>query len=175
MHAKWIFVKCVNAKREQKLHELICDLNEPHRSLREEPDATHILSGIWLGNATAAHNFKFMQFQKINDIINVTPDIPNLFDSVQYYRFPIRDETMERNAALHALDVGADIIHKCVTKHRPVLIHCKRGHHRSATVIVYYLMKYRGLALADAIHLIKQKRPGSFRRLTRFLQFLIHA
>lgn len=175
MRAKWIFVKYANAKHEQELHELICDLNDSQQTQREEPDATHILSGIWLGNATAAQNFKFMQFQKISDIINVTPDIPNLFDSVQYYRFPIRDETMERDAALHALDIGADIIHKCVIEHRPVLIHCKRGHHRSATIIVYYLMKYRGLTMAEAIYLIKQKRPASFRRLTRFLQFLIHA
>jgi protein-tyrosine phosphatase len=107
------------------------------------------------------------------NIMNVTPDGSDNFNFITYHRYAIRDETLNKRLAHNILDSGAAIINKCVLENRPILIHCKRGHHRSATIVAYYLMKYLSFDLSQAIVFIKKKRPSAFRRITHFLQFLV--
>uniref|UniRef100_A0A6C0CCD6 Tyrosine specific protein phosphatases domain-containing protein n=1 Tax=viral metagenome TaxID=1070528 RepID=A0A6C0CCD6_9ZZZZ len=176
MHTSWEFVKNPNTEYYRTMriiNDLICQLNYLSDKIHREPNATHILNNIWLGNMEAACDFNFVTKNKIMDIMNVTPDGFDNFGFITYHRYPIKDENINKNLAHRALDTGAAIIHKCVRENRPILIHCKRGHHRSATIIMYYLMKYLSFDLSQAIIFIKRKRPKSFRRVTHFLQFLV--
>jgi hypothetical protein len=176
MHANWEFIKNPNDDYYRALriiHDLICRLNYLSNRINYESNATYILNNIWLGNANAACDFNFVTKNKIMNIMNVTPDGSDNFNFITYHRYAIRDETLNKRLAHNILDSGAAIINKCVLENRPILIHCKRGHHRSATIVAYYLMKYLSFDLSQAIVFIKKKRPSAFRRITHFLQFLV--
>jgi len=71
------------------------------------------------------------------------------------------------------IEQGADAINKAVSENSIVLVHCKRGHHRSATIVAFYLMKYKNMSLVDAIFFIKKSRPTAFRKMTCMLETLI--
>ena len=139
-----------------------------------EADATMILNNIWLGNCIVAHDYHFVRLKQIKYIINATNDIQNKFQSVtSYINFSLRDDDACEFNFMNEINYCADIINKAVSENSAILIHCKRGHHRSASIVAYYLMKYHNMALIDAIYLIKSLRPTTFRRMTCMMKTLI--
>lgn len=60
---------------------------------------------------------------------------------------------------VHQLDMGTAIINEAVENDRKVYIHCRNGHGRSPTLIAAYLVRYKGMSVADALGLLKEKRP----------------
>lgn len=40
-----------------------------------------------------------------------------------------------------------------------MFVHCVQGRSRSATMVLAYLMKYRGMSLNDSFKFVKEKRP----------------
>jgi protein-tyrosine phosphatase len=169
----WKFIKNDNFEKNkilQQINYLICNL---HYNRLFDYNVDYISNNIWLGNKYIANDFNFLIRNGIKHIINVTTEIPNYFDFIKYYNIPIQDKTLNKNIAINALEYGSKIIHQCVSLQLPILIHCKRGHHRSATVLIYYFIKYRSFKLIDAMKFIKEKRPLCFRRMTNFLYFLL--
>ena len=140
---------------------------------RPEPDATMILSGIWLGNCIAAHDSNFVRSKNIKYIINATDVVPNKFQSITYVKFSIRDDDACQENLLESINYCADIIHKAKSENNAILIHCKKGHHRSAAIVAFYLMKYHNISLIDAVYMIKSFRPTTFVRMTCMLKSLI--
>lgn len=138
-----------------------------------EADANLLFDYVWLGNYRVADDFNFVTDNRIRHIINATYDIPNSFAFINYTTFSIQDQDACNQSILDMLDQGADIINSAIIKKQSILVHCKRGHHRSASIIAFYLMKYYNMSLGDAIYFIKCKRPTAFRRMTCMLQTLI--
>jgi hypothetical protein len=136
-----------------------------------------IMDSLWLGNAESAHNIKFIFYNKIKYIINVTKEIQDKFThvkSITYIRLPMNDSDACKEKLLSVMEKGADHINDIITSQFSVLVHCKRGHHRSASIVALYLMKYYRMPLLDAIQLIKKIRPSTFRRMTCMLRSLIY-
>jgi atypical dual specificity phosphatase len=62
------------------------------------------------------------------------------------------------------LDSAADWIHAALANEdfqSNVLIHCRWGKSRSVALLLGYLMKYRGMALSDALAFVQAKREIS--------------
>lgn len=142
--------------------------NEP--KCKDEFNAIEIIPKLWLGDMNSAHNEKFIKTNNIKYIINITPDIENKFKNVRYIRIPLRDKDVcERDIGYAKIkkmfDQTSDFIHNAVKKDN-ILIHCKRGHHRSASLIVAYLMKYKDISYIDAMVYINNIRPCALRRKT---------
>lgn len=57
------------------------------------------------------------------------------------------------------IERAIDFIHENVEQRRAVYVHCKAGRGRSTTVVICYLVKYRGLSPVDAFNYIRSKRP----------------
>lgn len=55
-------------------------------------------------------------------------------------------------------DQAADYLdqHLSITN---VLVHCMAGVSRSVSLVIAYLMKYRGMRFEDALNLIRSRRP----------------
>lgn len=138
-----------------------------------EDDANMILDLIYLGNQYVAHDINFIIAYGIKNVINVSNGVPNIFPFVSYMTSYLKDEDACRMNTLPLMEEGADLINQSVSQNAPILIHCKRGHHRSASIIAFYLMKYHQLSLYDAVYLIKKCRPTAFRRMTCMLKTLI--
>ena len=170
---------------QQKIGQLVKDINDiivnfNDKSLNDlasknlnQPDANLIMDNIWLGNSNVAQDFNFVTSKKINTIINVTKDISNYFDFIEYINYYIRDDDACQINLFYVMEEGAKIINDTISNGKTILIHCKRGHHRSACIVAFYLMKYHNISLICAIKIIKNIRPNAFRRITCMLQQLI--
>lgn len=155
----------------KKINKIISTL---HRTDTLEPDANLILKGsLWLGNLRVAHDPRFIGRKRIRYIVNATKNTQNVFPFIRYFVFPFRDIDMRYQNLLPMMENGADAIHRAVSSGSTILVHCKNGHHRSASIVALYLMKYHGMTLVDAIMFIKKKRPGTFDRMTYILRALI--
>ena len=153
----------------RKLNEIIINCSLPKGT---ETNANQITNLVWLGNAKAAHDFNFIYRNKIHHIINLTPNIPNKFHFINYQTFPIKDYEACLVDLYKLMETAADLINTAVSENKAVLVHCKKGHHRSASIIALYLMKYHNMSLVDAVYYIKRIRPTSFRRMNCMLKTL---
>jgi len=59
------------------------------------------------------------------------------------------------------LDIGSSTINDSVEAGKTVYVHCKNGHGRSPSVVVAYLIRFKGHTVPDALSLIEEKRPES--------------
>lgn len=163
---------------EQKIGKLITNINEVIVKYSEkkgsEADANLIINNIWLGNQIAAHDLNFVTSKFIKNVINVSDDVPNKFDFLDYYSCSIKDSDTCYKNIINVLEKGAEIINYSVKNNNKILVHCKRGHHRSASIVAFYLMKYHNMSLIDAIYVIKNSRPTAFRRINCMMQSLIN-
>lgn len=142
--------------------------------ISDEPDCSRVLGNVWLGNHVTSGDALFVNFQKITRIINVTVEIPNKLVGIKYTNLLMSEKENCNETFGKALHVGADIIHYETINYRNILVHCKRGHHRSASIIAFYLMKYHGMSVVDAISYVKRYRPNSFRRITCMVKYMIN-
>jgi hypothetical protein len=172
----WYFKKLTS--EEKKLGQIYKQINNIITTFPNnkeiESHADLLFDSVWLGNINAANNLNFLIDNEIKYIINITCDISNKYSFIEYTTFPISDIDACNKNYINIMDKGADIINQAVVKNKPILIHCKRGHHRSASVIAFYLMKYHNISLANAILTIKKIRPKTFRRITCMLKTLIY-
>jgi len=135
-----------------------------------ENDVDVIIPNLWLGNTVAALNEDFIKKNNIKYIVNVTEVVPCPFKYVTYYHVPIKDKKMcddeSRDIMLHYIDNAVDFINEGLCKNVGVLVHCKRGHHRSAGMVLAFLMKYLHIGFLPASIYIKNIRPFSLERKT---------
>ncbi|HWX40679.1 MAG TPA: dual specificity protein phosphatase [Blastocatellia bacterium] len=93
-------------------------------------------------------------FDMDGDLDIGVPTVPN---HMLYVYFPIYDEELPDLEKLHAIArLGAALIG---TGHR-VLSHCGMGLNRSA-LMAGLILTYLGMPGADAVDLLRQKRPGA--------------
>ena len=155
----------------RKINNLIIFYSEPRGT---EDEANLILRNIWIGNWKSAYNYDFINRCRIEEIINATAYIPNKWKFIKYTTFDLHDKDGCTINLIDIINIGAEQIHKAVSSNKAILVHCKNGHHRSASIIALYLMKYHKMPLVDAIYFIKARRPTAFRRMTCLLQTLIY-
>ncbi len=96
------------------------------------------------------HNFEAIVNMRAEHQDTFTPPLPKA-----YLWIPIEDHT---NPAPEQLLMGAQFINTNVKAGYKLLIHCKMGIHRSATMAVAYLM-YTGLSKDEAIRKLAEKGP----------------
>lgn len=142
---------------------------------QEETNCNEIISGLWLGNQHIALDETFINEQLILSVVNITDCVPNNFSHINYIHFPIKDcqACESKETSIQILKQGAEFVNQELKKGQNVLVHCKKGHHRSACIIAFYLMIYHRMSLIDAVRLIKKVRPSAFKRMTCLLQILL--
>ena len=128
---------------------------------------SQITENIFLGNDNNAQDREFITNNEIQLIINVTNNIPNHFNDIEYLNLKIEDSIEENIYNRFSL-----IIDKMNTT-KKLLIHCNRGKSRSASFVLAYLMKYMGMDLKTAYEYIKLRRDIQpniefFRQLTDY-------
>lgn len=59
-------------------------------------------------------------------------------------------------------DLVANWVNEQVKAGRTVLIHCVAGHSRSVTLLLYYMLRYRGLkSVKKALEFVQERRPSA--------------
>lgn len=134
-----------------------------------------------MGNATHSEDSTALKKYNIQYVLNVTPDLPNVFEStggMRYLQIPITDHWTQ-DLSVHfpnAISFIGKSYPDFVTPHTilmcpvqfsdearsngaSVLVHCLAGVSRSVTVTLAYLMHARSLCLNDAFALVRSRKP----------------
>ncbi|CAH6421802.1 Dual specificity protein phosphatase [uncultured virus] len=127
-----------------------------------------IIPGLWLGDYKSAFDKKLLEDKKINYIIRVMPDFDETerFSDIKYIQIPIKD----KNVCIKNLNLLFELINFFIKylleNKKNVLIHCKRGHHRSAVIVASFLIKFLNIEYINSIAYINSIRPCALRRDT---------
>lgn len=138
------------------------------------PSANLILPGLWLGNYHVALDCRFLKTYHIDTIINVTRETPCPYRNIVYLRIPIKDKCFchyYKPKIFDVIDYAADFIATRLNFGN-VLVHCKQGHHRSAGMIMAYLIKYHGMNFRQSLNYVQRRRPSALKRKTCLLQWI---
>lgn len=127
---------------------------------------SHIIDNIYLGSAFNAASYYDLKDNNIKMIINVTKEISKYYPGeFEYYNCDIYDNNME--SIEQYLEEAYQQI-KNFQKNNTggnILVHCYMGASRSATIVLYYLMKEMKNADGnlvthkEALEYLKTKRP----------------
>ncbi|ETN64556.1 dual specificity phosphatase [Anopheles darlingi] len=121
-----------------------------------------ILPGLFLGNASHSEDLKSLKKYNIKYILNVTPDLPNVFErdgQIHYLQIPITDHWSQASDLANHFPDAIKFIDEARSKGCGVLVHCLAGVSRSVTVTLAYLMFARTLSLNDAFLLVRSRKP----------------
>lgn len=135
-----------------------------------ENDVDLIIPNLWLGNKKAALDESFIRSANIKYVVNVTDGIHCPFTFITYYHVPIKDKRMcnpeSREVMYKYIDTSLEFILKGLQENVGVLVHCRKGHHRSANIVLIFLMKYLGIGYIPGTIYINNIRPYSLKRNT---------
>jgi hypothetical protein len=143
-----------------------------------ENDVDLIIPNLWLGNKQAALDEDFIKNNNIKHVVNVTDGIHCPFSFVTYLHIPIKDKKMcdiqSKDAMIQYIDVAMKFILRALQNNEGVLVHCRKGHHRSANIVVIFLMKYLKFGYIPSIIYINNIRPYALRRKTCINKWLLN-
>lgn len=118
---------------------------------------TEIFEYLYLGSEWNASNLEELKFNGVGHILNVTREIDNFFPGMfDYSNIRVYDD--ETTQMLQYWDKTYKYIAKVKNKGSKVLVHCKMGISRSASVVIAYVMKAYDWNLNKALEFVKNKR-----------------
>ncbi|XP_044753553.1 dual specificity protein phosphatase Mpk3 [Coccinella septempunctata] len=148
-----------NSSTESSDTDERCDSSLGLEDDREFP--VEILPYLFLGNANNSEDSQALARHSIQYILNVTSDLPNVFEdqgSIKYMQIPITDH-WSQNLASH-FPKAIEFIEEARSRQKGVLVHCLAGISRSVTITVAYLMYKCSLNLNDAFNLVRSRKSN---------------
>ena len=138
-------------------------LNNIFKYLNLSNDYDLIIPHIYIGNSNSSLNKNFIEKKNIKLIVNCTKDLKFIkSENLEKVRIPIDDNRIfKNNDILKYLDV-LNTIHDYREKKENILIHCRVGSQRSATIILLYLIKKLNYSYNEGYNILKIKRPICF-------------
>ncbi|XP_063992027.1 dual specificity protein phosphatase Mpk3 isoform X2 [Diachasmimorpha longicaudata] len=120
-----------------------------------------ILPHLYLGNAANSEDHEALTRHRIQYILNVTPDLPNVFESagaIKYMQIPISDHWSQNLASFFPQAI--QFIEEARNSDKGILVHCLAGVSRSVTITIAYLMHKCNLSLNDAFNLVRSRKSN---------------
>tara|TARA_B110000208_G_C11583781_1_gene363558 strand:- start:171 stop:728 length:558 start_codon:yes stop_codon:yes gene_type:complete len=118
-------------------------------------DCNFIIDNIYLGSSYNASNKLLLEYYEIKSIVNATANIPNFFENeIDYFNININDNG-EDIFTKENLENSYNFICSQPTN---VLVHCVFGRSRSATIVLYYLIRKYKYTIEEALLFLKNKR-----------------
>jgi len=123
-------------------------------------DVTEILPRLWLGNKKSANDIRFLKKYNITNVLTVYEDEDAIakYSGIKYLVIPIRDHQTCNVNFNSTYQLTGEFI-KNALNDGSILVHCKKGHHRSAAVVAAYMIKHLKINPTDAILYINRRRP----------------
>ena len=115
----------------------------------------HIMDNIYLGDFRTADNIDILKEHNITHIINCAFNLPNKYpEQITYKRLELRDETDQ--PIIEKLEEAYQFIKE--NKDKNIFVHCVFGKSRSASVVIFYIMKEKKLNFNEAKNFVKNIR-----------------
>lgn len=125
--------------------------------------AKQIIPNLWIGSERDAMSASFFKKHTIRLVVNATANIPfGEHADAGRYRIPVDDHPDENEVMLRHLPIVVPLIDDVLRHGHGVLVHCRAGMQRSATVVAAYLMWKRGLTTDQALEFINKRKHETF-------------
>lgn len=117
-----------------------------------------VLDWLYLGGFKEASDTNWLVQNKISCVLNVASGTKDLQypEHIDVMRVPIRDDPKEQIGQY--LEFGYIYLDLARLLRKKVLVHCVAGISRSATFVIYYLMRSKNMSLSNAYNLVKLRR-----------------
>jgi len=127
-------------------------------------NAHQIDINVYIGNSNSAQDWDWLKSQRITCIVNTAEEIPNYFSDqgLRYLNLSLKDNPTPGGEDLFQVLERTYRYIAGVIKFDPntkILVHCHMGKSRSASIVIYYLMRSRGWGYDEALEFAKSKRP----------------
>tara|TARA_E500000178_G_scaffold351715_1_gene413459 strand:- start:661 stop:1155 length:495 start_codon:yes stop_codon:yes gene_type:complete len=125
-------------------------------------DYNKIINNLYVGNYKSCQN-DIITKENFEVIINCTPNLPFHSENTHNYRLNVKDN-ISYNSNIIILKKSIKLlplIHQNI-HNKKILIHCRAGQQRSATLATMYLMKYHNMSAEKAKIFVREKRPNAF-------------
>lgn len=125
------------------------------KSILEIEKLTEVVPGLYISSISCMDD-NILKDQGINNTISVTKNPPKVNNNINRMYILIND-THDEDIDDY-FNQSYDFIESCLNKNEKVLVHCKIGMSRSATIIISYLMRKYNLSLDESLKFLKEKR-----------------
>jgi protein-tyrosine phosphatase len=116
-----------------------------------------ICDGIYLGPASVSQMLAPLQDAGITHVLNVTDTEPCAFPQhFKYFTVPVQDTSTERLEPFFA--AAFSFMSRAVAGGGKVFIHCVQGVSRSASMVLYFMMRSLDMSLLDAFKQVRDAR-----------------
>lgn len=119
-----------------------------------------IMTNLYLGGVGAAADTQLLVQQGISAVVCCVRELEfptrEFSDKLVYCRVDVED--MGREPIELYFPEATEFIHSWISRELPVLVHCRAGVSRSASVVIAYLMTYHSLSLKEAFFLVRSRR-----------------
>ncbi len=120
--------------------------------------------GLYIGDHRIARDHDALRYLGITHIVNAAREMPDSFPrNFHYHRCQLEDR-VSREVLLGALEPSFRYIQNLMS-YRPssgekpcILVHCYAGMSRSASIVIYYLMRSRRWSFDAAFSYLKARR-----------------
>ena len=132
----------------------------------KEDDSEHIAQieqQLFVGDMWSTRQ-NILEKYKIGCLISVgmMPMKNDYLNSIEHEYFQIDDYASQaEKMKTEVIPKALEIMNKAIKEGKNVCCHCDAGKSRSVTVVIAYLMKYKGLTFENAFKLVTTKRRGA--------------
>ena len=114
-----------------------------------------IVDNLFLGDFRAADDIGILRKNNISNIINCAFNLPNKFPKeITYINLNLMDET--KQPLIKSMEDAYKFIKD--NKDKKILVHCVYGKSRSASVIIFYLIKEKKMSFQEAKEFVRKIR-----------------
>ena len=126
-------------------------------SLGQEEDSMHyILDNLYLGDVLAAENETYLKTFNISVVINCAYEYISDYEDLKAYQLNLTDHYPQQLFPLF------EIVYRVIkryNKNNKMLIHCMSGASRSASLVIFYIMKEKKWDYDKCFEYVQKIRP----------------
>jgi len=115
---------------------------------------------IWIGSYADSNNKQFLNERRIKYILCCGEEFIKPIDMDTWYRIPVVDNKADDKTLEQFMEGAAKLDEWTKEGHR-VMVHCMAGVSRSVSVVITYLIMYKGWSLELALTHIGLRRPAA--------------
>jgi protein-tyrosine phosphatase len=119
---------------------------------------------VYIGNKIGAEELVYLINNRITHIINAAAEIPNYHEAttgIRYFKLQLTDDPRPSvDNLLKNLEPTYNFIISAIRSNpnARIFVHCAAGISRSASIVIYYLMKKNTIGLKQALENLKKLR-----------------